>query len=321
MIDAVQMRTAFALVWCAAFAGLAACPPEAQALDFEDEIFGTRYPEPAHAPPVEGSAEWANLIVGRFAGDEGWGTEFVTDGKGDPEAVRLFLPSPLKRADEGAGNVGAAADETVLPLSPPGYVNRFKTIGFGKDVDGKVAFRFVDVVWNTARDNETGGPQFDILFRTRDMEEPAENAQCAPESRDCPTPPSKEEVARRLAAKPPKCFLPSGSVPVAEKATPETGLFNLAAGPETDAADPAVIYGTYDDEIVFLGVALSLETLQLAVDEGVLGERLSWPVSQPSQYRYAWWPRTVALEYRDEQNRFALSLEDFSERKVRTSCK
>lgn len=321
MIDAVQMRSAFVLVWCAAFAGLATCGQAAHALDFEDEIFGARYPQLTDAPPVEGSAEWADLIVARFAGDKGWGTEFVTDGKGDPEAVRLFLPSPLKLAEEGAGNVGAAADETVLPLSPPAYVNRFKTIGLAKDVDGKVAFRFVNIVWNTARDDETGRPQIDVLFHMRDTEEPEEKAQCAPENQECPPPQSQKEIARRLAARPPKCFLPTGSVPVAEKATPQTGLFNLASGPEADAADPVVIYGTYDDEIVFLGVSLTLQTLQFAVDEGLLGERLSWPVSQPSRYRYEWWPRTVALEYRDEQNRFALSLEDFSKRKVRTSCK
>ncbi len=310
------MRRPCALARCATLAGLAAYAPAAIAMDFEDEIFSSEPLEITAAPPVEGSPEWADLIAARFAETDGWETEFVKDGKGDPEAVRLFLPSPLK--------VGDAADpgepvETVLPLEPPGHVSRFKKIPFDDGVEGKVAFRFADIGWNAGGGDSRS--QVDILFHTGSLEETAATEDCAADSEDCTPPPTEKEIAKRLADRPPKCFLPAGSKPVAERTTPETGLFNLASGPDNGPEAPEIIYGTYDDEIVFLGVALMLETLQFAVAEGVLGDRLSWPISQPARYRYSWWPNTIALEYRDDQRRFALSLEDFSKRRVQAACK
>ncbi len=316
MIETFLLRNSRMFALRVTLAGLAVCVPAVQAMDSKSEIFGRASPEVVKAPPVKGSAEWADLTAAQFGETVGWETEFVKDGKGDPEAVRLFLPSPLKPGDAGSERV-----ETVLPLEPPGHVIRFKQIPFNDGMEDKVAFRFADIGWNVGSEGSNVQPQIDILFHIGSPEELGSAEDCAPERTDCKPLPTEGELAKRLADRPPTCFLPSGSVPVAERATAETGLFNLAVGPDSGPDEPVVIYGTDDGEIVFLGVSITLQTLRLAVDEGSLGDRLSWPISQPMRYRHRWWPDTIALEFRDDQNRFALSLEDFSERTVQITCR
>ena len=318
MIETYLLHNPLVFVRRVTLACLAVCVPAVHAMDLESETFGEATHEVVSAPPVKGSPEWANLIAAQFGEIDGWETEFVKDGKGDPEAVRLFLPSPLKPSD--AGSAGDRV-ETTLPLEPPGHVIRFKKIPFNDGIEDKVAFRFADIGWNVGSEGGDVQPQIDVLFHIGSLEELDSVEDCAPERADCEAPPTEDELAKRLADRPPNCFLPSGSVPVVERATAETGLFNLAARPDSGPDDPVLIYGTYNGEIVFLGVSITLKTLRLAVDEGFLGDRLSWPISQPTRYRHRWWPDTIALEYRADQNRFALSLEDFSERTVQIACR
>jgi hypothetical protein len=252
----------------------------------------------------------------------GWGAEFVRDGKGEPEALRLLMPEPLKGGTEDKGM-------TVMPAEPEGYSRRFKRIPFKAGTGEAVSFRSIEVGWfsgglpGTGRDG-LDAPHLEAHFRTvAAIPEPVDPA-CT-DKQSCDPPASESAGADQHLARPAGCFLPHNSTPVADAATPRTGLYNLAGETEADPSGPgsvpAVVYGSYDGEIVSLGVMLTLDMLQHAVSEAEFRERLSWPIGQPVAYRYAWWPRTVALEYRPDKRVFAISLEDFARREVSETCR
>ncbi len=288
---------------------------------------GSPEAEAADTAPAEGTAEFADLVLDRYGSRKGWGTEFVRDGKGNPEALRLFLPSPLNDGPASGKAKPPGAIGTILPLRPQEYLNRFRQVEFRKGVAETVPFRFVEIGWNTEgqpgkRRSGVTGPHFDIHFNISGMVPPNEDGACSADQKACNA--SKAESARRLARRPARCFLPRGSIAVADRPPNVAGLYNLASAPERSdpsaGEQPAVIYGTFDGEIVFLGVSLSVAVLERAAAEADAGERLSWPIRQPRVYRHAWWPRTVALEYRPDQRVFGVSLEDFSKRKVSKTC-
>jgi len=280
--------------------------------------------EPAEAAPVEGTPAYADLVLDRYAASRGWGAEFVRDGKGDPEALRLLMPRP-----PGTKTAGRPGSETGLPVEPASYRKRFKSLPFKSGAAELVSFRSIEVGWTAgglaeAASEGIDGPHLEVHFNTTAViPEPSETA--CPDGQDsCDAPARAAAGPGKRNKRPGRCFLPRNATPVAGTATPETGLYNLASGPEPDPSanddPPVAVYGTYDGEIVSLGVLLTPDMLQHAMDEGEFRERLSWPISQPAAYRFAWWPRTVALEYRPESRVFAISLEDFSRRDVRDTC-
>jgi hypothetical protein len=287
---------------------------------------------PEDVPPVEGTAGFADLVLNNYATKKGWKTELVKDGKGDPEAVRLFLPSPLAAtpASAGAKTDPAAPVATILPLRPQSYRHLFKRIDFRRNVAGTFPFRLAELSWKTDGLLKGGGlnlktAHFNVHFATIDQQTASPDGPCAEGDETCDNPMTGTEFARRLVDRPGRCFLPQGSVPLTRDAAPESGLYNLASGPGSPDAStsetPIVVYGTFDGDIAFLGVSLTLSVLQHAAAEADTGERLSWPVGQPARYRHAWWPGTVALEYRPDKGLFALSLEDFSKHAVSQSCR
>lgn len=323
MAGPVQMRL---IVLGYLFAGLSSLPSwpgdGASAQETGDPAGSTE--EPAEVAPVEGTAEYADLVLDRFAGARGWGSEFVRDGKGDPEALRLIMPLPPE-ADFGRGR----GLESALPPEPAAYRKRFKRLPFKPDAAAVVSFRSIEVGWIAgglaeAASDGLGAPHLEVHFKTTAaLPEPPEPA-CPDDQEPCDAAPQAAAGPEQQTRRPGRCFLPRNSTPVAETVTPETGLYNLASGPESDPSaagnPPVAVYGTYDGEIVSLGVLLTSDMLQHAVTEGEFRERLSWPISQPAAYRFSWWPRTVALEYRPDSRVFAVSLEDFSRRDVRETC-
>ncbi len=98
--------------------------------------------EPAEVAPVEGTAAYADLVLDRYAAERGWGAEFVRDGKGDPEALRLLMPGP-----PGAKTAGWPGSETGLPVEPASYRKRFKSLPFKSGVAELVSFRSIEVGW------------------------------------------------------------------------------------------------------------------------------------------------------------------------------
>ncbi len=290
-------------------------------------------PEDPAAGPVEGTIEHAELVLQEYASQKGWGTEMVKDGKGNPEALRIFLPSPLKGIPAAGSDTAASPGkpDTVLPLLPQSYLGHFRQVLFKPSVGDLLPFRHVDIVWSTGAetvkaDDGFAQPHIDVHFARPAPEQAAALKPCPSDDETCAPPSTVAEMAARLSKRPDRCFLPQGIVAIADRTPPETGLYNLASGPEQADADastdnPNVLYGTFDGEIVFLGASLTLATLQQAAAEANMGERLSWPISQPAKYRYAWWPKTIALEYRPDKGVFALSLEDFSEHEVSLTCR
>ena len=70
---------------------------------------------PVEAAPVEGSAEYASLVLERYASGKGWDTEFVRDGKGNPEA----LPDNFHRPSIGNNQRPDQRWEYTQSFDPP----------------------------------------------------------------------------------------------------------------------------------------------------------------------------------------------------------
>jgi len=275
--------------------GLAQIAPDSAKVPIPRERVppGTKSPEDEteDVAPAVGSALYADLVLDRYASQKGWNTELVMDGKSDPEALRLFLPSPIRGNPVHWKTATPGTIETILPLQPQSYRKIFRQIEFRQGVAERVPFRRVDASWSTTglpdgSDDSAATPHYQIHFVTTSEAPVAQDTACSADDETCEPVTSKSEMTRRLRNRPGKCFLPRGSMPVAETAAPEIGLFNLASGPEpTDASadeNPVIGYGTFDNRIVFIGVSLTLSAFQNAAAQADLGERLSWPISQPA---------------------------------------
>jgi hypothetical protein len=323
MAGPVEMRLIF-LGFLVACLTLLPAWPGAEAIAQETDDAAAAAEEPAEAVPVEGTAEYADLVLDRYADVRGWGAVFVRDGKGDPEALRLLMPKPPD-VDSGRGT----GPELGLPLEPASYRKRFKRLPFKQDAETVVSFRSIEVGWiagglTEAASDGFAAPHLEVHFKTTAALPEQPESACPADQESCEPPTEGASRSEMQTRRPGRCFLPRNATAVTEAATPDTGLYNLASGPEADpsaaGSPPVAVYGTYDGEIVSLGVLLTPDMLKHAVTEGEFRERLSWPISQPAAFRYAWWPRTVALEYRPDSRVFAVSLEDFSRREIRETC-
>ena len=145
-----------------------------------------------------------------------------------------------------------------MPLRPPAYLNRFKQIDFGRGVSKSLPFRFVEIGWSTERpprqsDTRFSEPHFDIQFHTTGRKQVKKAVEAA--------------SGRRFFDRPDECFLPAGSIAVADAVEPQPGLYNLAGEIGYSEEEPIIVYGTYDDDIVFLGVSLTLDVFNLAATD------------------------------------------------------
>lgn len=271
--------------------------------------------------PPQGGIENGNGLLGGYASNKRWKVKLASDDNGDPEALRLLLPSPLPKKNE--------TFDPIVPLIPQWYIYRFKYLDLDQEIRDKVPFRYVEVDWNTeGLPRGPGGsfttPHFDFHFYTWSRDDVTQKIGCSSAGKTCDFTNSTTDAVVRFFDMPSACFLPYGYFPDVDSSIPEMGLHMLDSQfsfrVDNVNHNPVILYGTFDDRIVFLEVSLTLYAFEDAVKASNEGGRLSWPIRQPEKYQYEWWPKTVTLEYQPEENMFAFSYEDFEENSPSKSC-
>jgi len=273
---------------------------------------------PATDSPPDGLS-----AVADYAQDERWGIQAVLhDGMGDRaiERVQLQMPSPFKD--------GFRLSDSRLPNLPQGSIYRFKLMDI-ESVDGlEVPFEYIEVDWNTegAPRGPNGSfvnPHFDFHFYTKSQSYVNREMICVTLQKTCDAQQTGYAQMRRFLRLPEASFLPSEYFPDSGSSIAKMGLHNLDGSFEYTIENvnhnPVIIYGTFDGEVVFLEGSLTLFAFQDAIKAAQGGGKSTWAIPQPASHAYAWWPKTMELEYHPEREVFSLSLADFQQHQVKMS--
>lgn len=204
----------------------------------------------------------------------------VDGGAGLPARVSVEIP-PIRFTEPG--------QSSTLPIGPCQHIYRFhypEVRGHGP-----LPFRYVEVDWNT--EGEPRGPNgsflsphFDFHFYLRPRTYVHHATHCVSSNgRTCDATLTGPEQMRRFLKIPRARYFPSTYRPDLGSSIPFMGLHLLDQRydytvPYVDH-HPVLIYGTFDDRVLFAEASVTLDTLQDAqrADSGVIGFRFRSPAA------------------------------------------
>ena len=207
-------------------------------------------------PPTDKYPESMKAIKAYAAKSE-WRIE--VPGKGSsPETVRVLVPSPFRGSQDIAGSV--------LPTTPRSSIYRFKYIDVPASGRRLQPFTFLEVDWNTeGQPRGPGGsfitPHYDFHFYVRDRAF-VDRMQCVTTAKVCDSQKTGHAAMRPFMQLPPNQFLPAKYFPDTDSSIAAMGMHSLdgAFNYTVDHVNhsPVIIYGSYDNEVAFLEMSLTL---------------------------------------------------------------
>jgi hypothetical protein len=202
-------------------------------------------------------------------------------GAGLPAMVSVEIP-PIQFTGPGRSST--------LPIGPCQHIYRFRypeVRGHGQPLP----FRYVEVDWNT--EGEPRGPNgsflsphFDFHFYSRPRAYVHHATHCiSTNGRTCDATLTSPEQMRRFLRIPRARYFPSSYRPDLGSSIPSMGLHLLDQRyrytvPYVDH-HPVLIYGTFDDRVLFAEASVTLATLEDArnADSGTVGVRFRAPAA------------------------------------------
>jgi hypothetical protein len=260
--------------------------------------------------------------IKKYAGRGDWKVEVPANPQGDrvhPQALRLIVPSPF-----AAG--GDSIDKnSLLPTTPQSSIYRFKYIDISADTKPAFPFQYVEVDWNTegAPRGPNGSfitPHYDFHFYLKDRTEVEKEMDCMGAGKTCDAQQTGYHQMRHFLDLPPDRFIPEKYFPDNDSSIALMGMHTLDGSfnytVDNVNHNPVIIYGTFDGEVTFLEVSMTLYGFQDAIKAAQKGEKKEWMILQPKSYAYPWWATKVSLEYLPKSKTFAVEFNGFELRKV-----
>jgi hypothetical protein len=239
-------------------------------------------------------------------------------GRVHPQALRLIVPSPFAGGDSIAKN-------SLLPTTPQSSIYRFKYLDISAATKPAFPFRYVEVDWNTegAPRGPNGSfitPHYDFHFYLKDRAYVEKRMECMTVGKTCDSQKTGYSQMRHFLDLPPDRLIPEKYFPDNDSSIAAMGLHNLDGSFDYTVDNvnhnPVIIYGTFDGELAFLEVSMTLYGFQDAIKAAQKGQKLTWNILQPKAYAYPWWATEVSLEYLPESKSFAFEFNGFELRKV-----
>jgi hypothetical protein len=262
----------------------------------------------------------SDKAIEKYAGRPEWKVEVPVKTEGDriaPELIRLIVPSPF------AG--GYALSNSVLPIVPQSSIYRFKYAEISAATSPEFPFRYLEVDWNM--EGQPRGPNgsfitphFDFHFYTKDKAFVKHRMDCVTTGKTCDAMKTGYDQMRNFLSLPPDPFVPTKYFPDNDSSIAAMGMHNLDGSfmytvPNVNH-NAVIIYGSFDGELAFLEVSVTLYAFQDAVALAKQGKKKSWPILQPKNYAYPWWPTQASLQYLPQTKTFAFEFSGFEFRKV-----
>ena len=256
----------------------------------------------------------------KYASRPEWKVAVPTRAEGDrtaPESIRLTVPSPF------AG--GWTLGNSVLPTQPQSSIYRFKYDVISASSDPQFPFRYLEVDWNMegqprGPNGSFSTPHFDFHFYTKDKSFVEHRMDCVTSGKTCDAMKTGYDQMRNFLSLPPDPFVPTKYFPDNDSSIAAMGMHNLDGSFKYTVPNvnhnAVIIYGSFDGELAFLEVSLTLYAFQDAVALARQGKKKSWRILQPRQYAYAWWPTEASLAYIPQDHTFTFEFSGFEFHKV-----
>lgn len=257
-----------------------------------------------------------------YAARSEWKVEVPVGRDGDrvsPQALRLIVPSPFNAGGDSIhGN-------SLLPTTPQSSIYRFKYLDISAATRPAFPFRYVEVDWNTeGKPRGPNGsfitPHYDFHFYVKDRAFVEKHMECMTVGKTCDSLKTGYSQMRHFLDLPPDRFIPEKYFPDNDSSIAAMGMHNLdgsfAYTVENVNHNPVIIYGTFDGELAFLEVSMTLYGFQDAIKAARKNQKLTWDILQPKAYAYPWWATKVTLEYLPASKTFAFEFAGFELRKV-----
>jgi hypothetical protein len=240
-------------------------------------------------------------------------------GRVSPRALRLVVPSPF------AAGGDSIAKNSLLPVTPQSSIYRFKYLDVSADIQPAFPFKYVEVDWNTegAPRGPNGSfitPHYDFHFYVKDRAFVEKDMECMTSGKTCDAQKTGYHQMRHFLDLPPDRFIPEKYFPDNDSSITEMGMHTLDGSfkytVDNVNHNPVIIYGTFDGELAFLEVSMTLYGFQDAMKAARKGQKLTWDILQPKAYAFPWWATKVTLEYLPASKSFAFEFDGFELRKV-----
>ncbi|HEX8247666.1 MAG TPA: hypothetical protein VF599_05825 [Pyrinomonadaceae bacterium] len=260
--------------------------------------------------------------IKKYAGRSDWKVEVPVRreaGRVSPQALRLIVPSPFTAGGD------SITKNSLLPTTPQSSIYRFKYLDISADTKPAFPFRYVEVDWNTegAPRGPNGSfitPHYDFHFYLKDRAFVEKNMECMTVGKTCDSLKTGYSQMRHFLDLPPDRFIPEKYFPDNDSSIAAMGMHNLDGSFDYTVDNvnhnPVIIYGTFDGELAFLEVSMTLYGFQDAIKAARQRRKLSWNILQPKAYAYPWWATKVTLEYLPESRSFAFEFGGFEFQKV-----
>lgn len=257
----------------------------------------------------------SDRAIKKYADRPEWKIEVPVKEEGNrvkPEAVRVVVPSPFSSGDTLA--------HSVLPVEPQSSIYRFKYADVSAATNPELPFRYLEVDWNMegqprGPNGSFSTPHFDFHFYVKDKAYVEHRMDCVTTGKTCDAMKSGYDQMRNFLSLPPDPFVPAKYFPDNDSSIAAMGMHNLDGSFKYTVANvnhnAVIIYGSFEGELAFLEVSLTLYGFQDAVRLAKQGKKKTWPVLQPKNYAFPWWPTEIVLQYLPEKNVFALELAGF----------
>jgi hypothetical protein len=244
-----------------------------------------------------------------------WKIEVPVRSDGDrvaPDSIRLTVPSPF------AG--GRTLANSLLPIQPQSSIYRFKYQDISAASRPAFPFQYLEVDWNMeglprGPNGSFITPHFDFHFYTKDKAYVEHRMDCVSTGKTCDAMKTGYDQMRNFLSLPPNTFVPANYFPDNDSSIAAMGIHNLDGKFQYDVANvnhnAVIIYGSFEGEVAFLEVALTLYAFQDAAESAKQGRKQTWPILQPKSYAYPWWPTEVSLEYVPKNNTYVFSFAGF----------
>jgi len=262
----------------------------------------------------------SDKAIEKYANRPEWKIEVPSKVVADrvaPEAIRLRVPSPF------AG--GWSLMNSVLPTVPQSSIYRFKYADISASTNPEFPFRYLEVDWNMEgqKRGPNGSfitPHFDFHFYTKDKAFVEHRMDCVTSGKTCDAMKTGYDQMRNFLSLPPDPFVPGKYFPDNDSSIAAMGMHNLDGAFKYTVPNvnhnAVIIYGSFDGELAFLEVSVTLYAFEDAVALAKQGKKKTWPIRQPRNYAYSWWPTEATLEYVPKDHDFVFEFSGFQLRTV-----
>src|SRR3989338_689249 len=264
-------------------------------------------------PPSTGYPA-SNAAVLDYAARPEWKVDISlqqSPGMQQPQALRVRVRSLLWG--------GAALANSLLPTEPQSSIYRFKYLDVPQVLPA-LPFQLIEVDWNTeglprGPNNSFITPHYDFHFYTKSSAFVDSRMNCVTSGKTCDAQKTDYAQMRRFLELPATEFMPASAFPDTGSSIAAMGLHSLDGTfdftVESVNHNPVIIYGSFAGEIAFLEASMTLYAFSDAMEAAASDKKSNWPIAQPAEYAYPWWPTTLSLEYVQKEQVFYVELGGF----------